>query len=87
MTTIRYVGPEADGVVIPLPHGGGVFFPRSEVVEVAAEIAKSLLEQDTFERVAAKKAPKNPKVHEPAPVEEGPAALPDPADAEDVTAP
>jgi hypothetical protein len=46
---IVYVGPDAGGVSLP---SQGIHFPHGEAVDVDADLAESLLEQDTFARAA-----------------------------------
>lgn len=49
MPAIKYVGPE-EAVNV-----GDIAFARGESVEVDAELAKRLLDQDTFARATARK--------------------------------
>lgn len=79
MSTIQYVGP-AEAVTL----GDGTVFERRKPVEVDAEVAKSLLEQDVFERPKpGRKAAAKPKPAELKTESVAPAADEDPASAGD----
>lgn len=44
--SIKYVGKHTDGVQVPLPSGESVPVAHGETVELPAEVAASLLEQE-----------------------------------------
>ena len=57
MQDLIYVGPCADGVIVPVPGGQDVVAPPGQPVAFPADLAARLLEQPANWRPATREAP------------------------------
>lgn len=83
MTSIKYVGPFVDGVVVPSGFSEELACGHGESIEVDDDLANSLLDQPTNWQLASSPAP-TPQAPESPPA---PTPAPDPVPATDMTPP